>query len=129
MREREAIRFVIDIEVTDTDRFRDLVAECVAITAREEGVPVYDWYLDEDAGRARLYEAYETFDALRAHIGGPVFTDVGPRLLETCRFTRVEAFGAVPEEMRAGPTLAPTTWWGDPVAAVSGSGGGAPGSR
>ena len=121
MRGREAVRFVIDIEVTDPRRFRELVAECVAITREEAGVPVYDWYLAPDGDRARLYEAYESLDALRAHVTGPVFTEVGPRLLETCRFTRVEAFGAVPEEMRAGPGLAPTVWWVDPLAAVSGA--------
>jgi quinol monooxygenase YgiN len=121
MRGREAIRFVIDIEVTDTERFRALTEEAVAITREEDGVPVYDWYLDEEGGRARLYEAYESLDALEAHVAGPVFSEVGPRLLETCRFVTVEAYGDVPEAMRAGPTLAPTTWWGGPVAAVSGS--------
>jgi hypothetical protein len=81
---------------------------------------VYDWYLDEATGKCKLYEAYETFEALQAHIAGPVFTELGPKIIEVCKFVHVDAFGEVPDAVREGPSIAPTTWWGSPFAAISG---------
>ncbi|MCH7789325.1 MAG: antibiotic biosynthesis monooxygenase [Acidobacteria bacterium] len=119
MRQSEAIRFVIEIEVSDIDGFKAAANDMVAISDDEPGTLVYDWYLDEDTGQGRLYEAYASFEALDAHIAGPVFTEVGPRIISTCTFVRMDAFGNAPPERRAGPGIAPTTWWGDPFAAVS----------
>ena len=120
MRQGEAIRFVIDIEVHDIEGFTKAAEEMVVISRDEPGTLVYDWYIDEDTGRARLYEAYETLEALDAHVAGPVFTEVGPRMLSTCTFTHLDAYGTATEKMKAGPGLAPTTFWGEPFAAVSG---------
>jgi quinol monooxygenase YgiN len=111
------LRIVIDIEVTDVDRFKELVAQCVAISRDEPGTLVYDWYCDEEAGTARLYEAYESPSALAVHTSGPVFTEVGPKLMETCRFVGIEAFGD-PETLRGAEALAPTKLWGLPFEAL-----------
>ena len=118
MRENEGIRFVIEIEVSDIDAFVEGVEECVEISRDEPGTLVYDWYLDRETGKARLYEAYESLDAVAAHAAGPVFTDVGPRLLESCEFIHVDAFGDV-GEMADRPTFWPTTFWGPAVAAIT----------
>ena len=119
MRQSEAIRFVIEIEVSDVDAFKALVQQAVAISREEPGTVVYDWYLDEATGKCRLYEAYETLEALRAHVKGRVFTEVGPKLLQVCEFVRVDAFGEVPPGAKERPGIAPTTWWDAPFAAVS----------
>lgn len=116
-RSSDELRLVIDIEVTDPDRFRELVAECVAISRDEPGTLVYDWYHDHENGTARLYEAYESPAALAAHTSGRVFTEVGPKLLETCRFVGIEAFGD-PDTLRGAEMLAPTKLWGHPFEAL-----------
>jgi len=116
-RSNEGLRFVLQIEVLDVPRFKELVAECLVISRSEPGTLLYDWYLDEERGLARLYEAYESIDALRAHGSGRVFTEVGPKLLEVCRFTNIDAYGDF-GGMSGGPTFAPTTWWGPPFAGL-----------
>ena len=117
MRSNQELRFVIDIDITDPVRFKELVAQCVEISGQEPGTLVYDWYIDDDGARGQLYEAYESMDALRAHTGGRVFSEVGPKLMEACTFIHVDAYGDLGPTTR--PPLWPTTYWGTPFAAVS----------
>lgn len=119
MSQSEAIRFVFEIDVTDIQTFKALVDEAVAISRDEPGTVVYDWYLDEKASKCTLYEAYESFDALMTHVGGRVFSEVGPRLVQVCKFVHGDVFGLVPDTMRDGPSIAPMTYWGAPIAGVS----------
>lgn len=116
MRSNEEIRFVIDIEVRDVERFREIARRCVEVSRSEPGTLVYDWYLDEGEGRARLYEAYESLEALEAHTRGPVFTEVGPPLMEVATFVHVDAYGPLPQDA---PSLWPTTVWGAPFVALA----------
>jgi quinol monooxygenase YgiN len=118
MRSGEGVRFVLDIDVSEVERFKALVAQCVAISRDEPGTLVYDWYLEEKTGEGRLYEAYESVDAVKAHAAGAVFTEVGPELIQTCRFTKVEVFGDA-TGLQGSFELGPTTWWGPAFAAVS----------
>jgi len=118
MRAHEELRFVIDIEITDSVRFQELVLQCVEISRQELGTLVYDWYIDEEGTKGRLYEAYESMDALRTHTKGRVFSDVGPQLMEVCTFVNVDAFGELGAQTSR-PPLWPTTFWGRPFAAVS----------
>jgi quinol monooxygenase YgiN len=117
MRSHEEVRFVIDIEITEPVRFKELVLQCVEISRQESGTLVYDWYIDEEAAKGRLYEAYESVDALRTHTKGRVFSEVGPKLMEVCRFIHVDAFGL--EKQATRPPLWPTTYWGPSFAAVT----------
>jgi quinol monooxygenase YgiN len=119
MRGNEEVRFVIDIEVSDIEKFKETAAKCVEVSRTEPGTLIYDWYLDEASGRARLYEAYASVEALRAHTNGPVFTDVGLPMMNVSRFVRVDAFGDF-GEMRNQPTFWPTTFWGTPFASLEG---------
>jgi quinol monooxygenase YgiN len=118
MRSHEELRFVIDIEITDPARFRELVSQCVEISREEPGTLVYDWYTDDSGTKGRLYEAYASVDALKTHTKGPVFSEVGPKLMEVCKFTHVDAFGGI-EPQATRPPLWPTTFWGKPFAAVT----------
>jgi hypothetical protein len=109
---------VIEIEVSDVELFEQTVARCVEVSRTEPGTLVYDWYLDESTGRARLYEAYESLDALRAHSTGPVFTDVGLPLMQCSKFVHVDAFGDVGDLAQEG-TFWPTTFWGAAFESIS----------
>lgn len=117
MRQTDEIRFVIAIEVHDTRAFVAAVEECVVISRNEPGTLLYEWYLDEASKTARLYEAYRDLDAVLAHAAGPVFTEVGPRLIETCTFTHMDAFGDVGRLAHSTPFW-PTTFWGTPFASL-----------
>jgi quinol monooxygenase YgiN len=119
LRASEGVRFVIEIEVRDIERFKAIVAQCVAVSRTEPGTLVYDWYLDEETGRARLYEAYASLEAVRVHSSGPVFTEVGPPLMEVCTFVHMDAFGDV-GDMATQPTFWPTTFWGPAFASPAG---------
>jgi len=118
MRDGEQIRFVIDIEVHDVERFQQVARACVEASRDEPGTLVYDWYLDEKAGRARLYEAYASLDALRAHTEGPVFTKVGLPLMEISTFVHVDAYGDLEEPVAGQADFWPTTRWGAPFVAL-----------
>ena len=112
------LRLVCHIEVSDVAKFKELVEDCVAMTRDEPGTLVYDWYIDEERGAAQLYEVYESLDALRTHTSGRVFTEVGPKLIEFCRFTKIDAYGDF-GEMQGEPSFAPMVWWGPAFSGVS----------
>lgn len=116
-RSHEAIRFVIDIEVRDVARFKEIAAACVEYSRTEEGTLLYDWYIDEEAGTARLYEAYASVDAVIAHATGPVFTEIGLPLMEVATFLHVDCFGDA-GKLATGPSFWPTTYWGTPFTSL-----------
>ena len=119
MQPSPVIRFVIQIQVHDIERFTAIVARCVEVSSAEPGTLHYDWYLDEATGAARLVEAYSSVDAVLAHARGPVFTEFGVQLLETCAFVHMDAFGDT--GTLAGPAqLWPSTYWGVPFAELPG---------
>jgi len=118
-RDNEQLRFVIEIEVTDIDRFKEIATKCVEFSRTEPGTLLYDWYIDEEAKTARLYEAYESVDAVIAHAKGPVFTEIGIPLFETCKFTKVDCFGD-PGKLASREGLWPVTYWGVPFSALKG---------
>ena len=115
MQPSPAIRFVVQIQVHDIPAFRDCVAEAVAVSSREPGTLHYDWFLDEETGAARLVEAYESVEAVVTHARGPVFTDIGPRMLQTCTFVAMDAFGDT-GGLGEGAQFWPSTYWGRPFA-------------
>ena len=118
MQPSPAIRFVVTISVNDIPRFRELAGRCTELSSAEPGTLHYDWFLNEESGDARLVEAYESVEAVIAHARGPVFTDVGPSLLETCTFVSMEAFGDT-GVLAEGPQFWPSTYWGTPFTALT----------
>ena len=119
MQPSPAIRFILQIQVRDLERFKALVARCVEVSRSEPGTVHYDWFLDEATGEARLVEAYESVDAVLAHARGPVFTEFGPELLETCDFVHMDAFGDT-GRLSEGAQFWPSTYWGTPFAELAG---------
>ena len=45
-RDNEQLRFVIEIEVTDIERFKEIAEKCVEFSRTEPGTLLYDWYID-----------------------------------------------------------------------------------
>jgi len=122
VRNGEWVRFVLRFEVLDAPRFREMANAMVAVSRDEPGTLVYDWYLDEADGTATLYEAYASRDALDAHTGGEVFTELAPKYLDALRVVSVDVFGAAPGIPRRDVLGAPTRWWDAPIAAVTDAG-------
>ena len=118
MTQSAAIRCVLQIQVHDIETFKEVAAACAAVSSDEPGTLYYDWFLDEATGQARLVEGYDSHEAIVAHATGPVFTEVGPRLLEACTFVHMDAFGDT-ARMAKGPQFWPSTYWGPAVAALS----------
>jgi quinol monooxygenase YgiN len=114
-----AIRFFVQIQVHDIDRFKAIAARCAEVSATEPGTLHYDWFLDEATGAARLVEAYDSVDSVVAHARGPVFTEVGPEMLEACTFVHMDAFGDT-GRLSDGTQLWPSTYWGTPFAELAG---------
>ena len=96
-----------------------MAAEMAGVGREEGGTLVYDWYFDEATQTATLYEAYGSPEALQAHGGGAVFTDIAPRYAGCMSVISVDVFGATQELERRDILGAPTTWWGAPIAAVT----------
>jgi len=113
MQPSPAIRFFIQIQVHDIGRFKAIATRCAEMSRAEPGTLHYAWYLDEVTGAGRLVEAYASVDAVLAHARGPVFTDVGVDLLETCTFVHMDAFGDT-GRLSEGAQFWPTTFWGTP---------------
>jgi quinol monooxygenase YgiN len=118
MRERDWIWIVLRWTVTDADRFEEMASEMATASREEDGTLVYDWYLDRSTMEGVLMEAYPSQEALMAHVQGPVFTEIAPRYRGVATPAKVDVFGG--EGLARQDILgAPTTWWGDPVAAVT----------
>jgi len=117
MAQEAAIRCVLQMQVHDIETFKEVAQACAAISREEPGTLYYDWFLDEASGQARLVEGYDSYASVVAHATGPVFTEVGPRLLEACTFVHMDAFGDT-ARMAEGPQFWPSTYWGVRVAGL-----------
>jgi len=118
MQPSPAIRFVVQIQVHDLERFQACVARAVEVSRSEPGTLHYDWFLDEERGEARLVEAYDSVDAVLAHARGPVFTEIGPDMLQTCTFVAMDAYGDT-GPLSDGAQFWPSTYWGTPFARLT----------
>ena len=118
MRTRPWVQLVLHFDVHDADRCRSMVDEMVEASRNEPGTLQYDWYLDDEAKRITLVEAYESLQALGVHTAGPVFVDIVPKYAGAVVPTEAEVFGG--DGMQITDLLgAETTWWGQPIAAVT----------
>jgi len=113
-----AIRCVLQILVHDIAGFTAAASRCAEISSTEPGTLYYDWFLDESTGEARLVEGYDSYESVVAHATGPVFTQIGPELLQTCTIVHMDAYGAT-EALAAGPQFWPSTYWGPAIAGLT----------
>ena len=115
MKQSAAIRCVLQIQVHDIAGFTEAATRCAAYSSMEPGTLYYDWFLNESSGEARLIEGYESYESIVAHATGPVFTEIGPQLLQTCRIVHMDAYGDT-SKMESGPQFWPSTFWGTAIA-------------
>ena len=118
MHQPAAIRCVLQIQVHDVPAFIEVAARCAEYSSTEPGTLYYDWFLDEETGQARLVEGYDSFESIVAHATGPVFTEIGPQLLEICTFVHMDAYGDT-DRLASGPQLWPSTYWGNAIAGLT----------
>jgi len=118
MATRSWVTVVIHWSFQDREQFESMASDMATASRAEPGTLIYDWYVNEDGTSGALLEQYESQQALNDHIAGPVFTDIAPRYRGVARAQSVEMFGAVGME-RNEILRATTTWWGEPVAAVT----------
>ena len=118
MRASPKIQIFVQIEVTDPAAFKAAAARCSELSSAEPGTLTYDWYIDENGATARLVEAYATLADLVAHATGPVATEAGPRLMQTCKFRQMDILGDT-GDLAEQPTFWPTSAWGRPFASLT----------
>jgi quinol monooxygenase YgiN len=113
------IRCVLQMQVHDIAAVKEVAARCAAYSSTEPGTLYYDWFLDEEAGEARLVEGYSSYESIVAHATGPVFTEIGPELMTACTIVHMDAYGDT-AKMASGPQFWPSTYWGNAVAGLTG---------
>ena len=66
---------------------------CDKCEADEPGTLVYRWQVDESGSRVQLHERFTDEAAMLAHLGGPVATQIFPKLMEIAQVTRFDVHG------------------------------------
>lgn len=114
-RMQHQIRVVAHFEVNPGGRaeFQRLAEEAaVYADANEPGTLIYDWYIADDGKTARIYELYESSEALLAHLAGKVGTEILPPIMQVAPMTGVEVFGRPSDELIAAARSFPATLFG-----------------
>lgn len=109
-----------DIQPGQRAEFERLVNE--AATYADENEPetlIYDWYIADDDSTARVYELYESSDALLAHLGGKIGTEILPPIMGVAPMTSVEIYGKASDQLAAAAQNFPAILFGERLAGVN----------
>jgi quinol monooxygenase YgiN len=89
------VRFVVSFDIHDGkgDEFAAIAREMVAGTQHEDGALAYEFFVNADKTRARLFEEYRDPAAAFAHLNGAVVRDLVPKLIGTCAVRGFEVLG------------------------------------
>lgn len=115
------IRIVAHFEVHDGRQadFEKVAKEAVEYAdANEPGTLIYDWYVADDGTRARAYELYASSDAVLAHLGGKIVTEMFGPLTQTAKLSAIEVFGPPSDNLVAAAERLPATLYGEAFAGV-----------
>ena len=116
---KDAVKLVVSFNINDVETFSKVAHECATYVAEhEKGTLVYDWYLDAACSSGTLFEIYESTQAFRTHLLGPVFKDIGPKFHQSITWVRVDSFGDLPEEYHNILGSLPSTNWPVPTIAA-----------
>lgn len=116
------IRAVAHFEINPGERieFERLAKEAAAYAdGNEPGTLTYDWYVANDDKTARIYELYESSEALLAHLGGKVGTEILPPIIQVAPMTAVDIFGRASERLVAVAQNFPATLFGERLTGLS----------
>lgn len=110
------IRVVAHFEINPGERnaFEGLAKQAAAYAdGNEPGTLTYDWYVANDDKTARIYEQYDSSEALLAHLGGKVGTEILPPMMRIAPMTAVDIFGRASEQLIAVAQNFPATLFGE----------------
>lgn len=116
------IRVVAHFEVNPGGRaeFQRLAEEAAAYAdGNEPRTLIYDWYIADDGKTARIYELYESPEALLTHLAGSVGTEILPPIMKVAPMTAVEVFGRPSDELVAAASNFPATLFGERLAGLT----------
>lgn len=115
------IRIVAYLELTPgkQDKFEELVRQAVDyVSASEPETLIYDWYVSDDGTSARIYELYESAEAVLTHLGGKAVSEILPSIIEFAPLTRIEAFGKPSDQLVSAASQLPVTFYGEAFAGL-----------
>lgn len=116
------IRVVVHFEINpgERDEFERLAKEAAAYAdGNEPGTLTYDWYVASDEKSARIFELYESSEALLAHLGGKIGTEILPPIMQVAPMTAVDIFGRASEQLIAAAQNFPATLFGERISGLS----------
>lgn len=89
------VNYTVEFKVRDgsMDEFTALANECSAIAERDEpGTVGYEWTINDD-GVCHLHERFPSSEDALAHLGGPIVSDVLPKILEHSELVTIDVYG------------------------------------
>ena len=110
------IRVVAHFEINPGGRaeFERLAKQAVAYAdAHEPETSTYDWYIADDGMNARIYEVYESPQALLTHLTGKIGTEILAPIMQVAPMTTVEVFGTPSEQLIEAARSFPATLYGE----------------
>ena len=116
---KEEVVLVVSYKINDFELFQAIAAECAHyVSSHEEGTLAYDWYVADDKANGKLYEAYQSPDALEAHLLGAVFKIIGPKFKQSITWVSIESFGPLPNVYDNILGALPNINWASPAIGV-----------
>lgn len=116
---KDVVRLVVSFQVNDFDKFSSVSDACTEyVLGSEPGTLVYDWYVDADRINGRLIEVYESQDAFKQHLLGPVFKKIAPGFGESITWLSIESFGPLPNEFHKILGGLASTNWPQPISGL-----------
>ncbi|MFA0812721.1 putative quinol monooxygenase [Microbulbifer epialgicus] len=92
------VKLVVSFTINDYEKFQEVAEECSEYVAdNEPGTLVYEWYVDRERAKGKLFETYENMEALEAHMLGAVFQRIGLKFKKSITWNTIESFGHLPE--------------------------------
>ncbi len=84
------------------ENFRAVARDLIANTQKEADTLTYEWHLSADNTKCHIIERYRNSAALITH--GEGFHAFAERFFQACRLVRIDIYGPVTEEAKAGLT-------------------------
>ncbi len=97
----QKIELMVSFDILDFALFESTAGACVDyVREQEPDTLAYEWFVDRDAMKGKLFEQYADEAAFRKHVTGPVFARIGRPFFEAIKWTEYESFGPFPQEFR-----------------------------
>jgi quinol monooxygenase YgiN len=93
---QDGIHYTLQFDVSDgkMPEFESLAQEaCDSCKANEPATLVYRWQIDDSGSRVQLHERFTDEAGMMAHLGGPVATEIFPKLMAISEVTRFDVHG------------------------------------